>query len=152
MCLAVKEQSMLTNKNRDAREEDAREEDAREAWVLRAGAELWKAVVAEAGDPAEDTRKALFAVRAALDCARRLRCCSYGVTAEEHARLSAECERAAEAQMLALRAWGRGRGLRWDDDWGIQWGEALSAETGETPPPTDDAADTVTDGQRRQSP
>lgn len=100
-------------------------EDAREAWVLRAGAELWKAVVAEAGDPAEDTQKALFAVRAALDCARRLRCCSPEIAPEERARLSAECDRAAEAQMLALHTWGRGRGLHWDKNWGTQWGEAL---------------------------
>ena len=99
--------------------------DAREAWVLRAGAELWKAVVAEAGNPAQDTQDALRAVRAALDCARRLRCCSPDLTAEERARLSTECEHAGEAQMLALLAWGRGRGLRWDENWGTRWGEAL---------------------------
>lgn len=115
---------MLTNNN----------EDAHEAWVLRAGAELWKAVIAEAGHPAEDTQKALSAVRAALDCARRLRC-SPEVTAEERTRLSAECDRAAEAQMLALRAWGRGRGLRWDEDWGTQWGEALLPAPTESVPP-----------------
>lgn len=110
-------------------------EDAREAWVLRAGAELWKAVVAEAGDPAEDTQRALFAVRAALDCARRLRCCSPEVTAEDRELLSAECERAAEAQTLALRAWGCGRGLRWDKNWGTQWGEALLPSPTEPVPP-----------------
>ncbi len=100
-------------------------EDAREAWVLRAGAELWKVVIAEAADPARDTQKALSAVRAALDCARRLRCCPPEVTAEERARLSAECDGAAEAQILALRVWGQGRGLDWDENWGTQWGEAL---------------------------
>ena len=114
-CPVVKEQQMLNNNN----------EDAREAWVLRAGAELWKAVIAEAGSPAEDTQNALSAVRAALDCARRLRCCSPEVTEEERAALSAECDRAAEAQLFALHAWGKGRGLCWDEDWGTQWGEAL---------------------------
>lgn len=110
------------------------DEDAREAWVLRAGAELWRAVVTEAGSPAEDTQIALSAVRAALDCARRLRCCSPEVTAEQRSVLSAECDRAGEAQLLALRAWGRGRGLCWDRDWGTQWGEALlPAPTESTP-------------------
>lgn len=121
----VKEQQMLTKKD----------EDAREAWILRAGAELWKAVVAEAGFPAEDTQKALAAVRTALNCARCLRCCSPEVTASERARLSAECDRAGEAQMLALRAWGRGRGLRWDKEWGTQWGEALLPAPTESVPP-----------------
>lgn len=121
-------------------------EDAREAWVLRAGAELWKAVVAEADAPAKDTQEALSAVRAALDCARRLRCCSPKVTAEERHALSAECDCAAEAQMLALRAWGRGRGLRWDEDWGTQWGETLVSENGVSPP----SADPVICGQRRR--
>ena len=121
-------------------------EDAREAWVLRAGAELWKAVVAEAGDPAEDTQKALSAVRAALDCARRLRCCSSKVTAEERQALSIECDRAGEAQLFALRAWGRGRGLCWNEDWGMQWGETLVSENDALLPP----ADTVICGQRRQ--
>ena len=101
---------------------------------MRAGAELWKVVVAEAGFPAEDTQAALAAVRAALDCARRLRCCSPEVTAAERARLSAECDRAGEAQILALQAWGYGRGLRWDKEWGTQWGEAL------LPSPTQSAA------------
>ncbi len=111
-----------------------KDEDAREAWSLRAGAELWKAVVAEAGNPAEDTQKALSAVRAALDCARRLRCCPPEITPQERARLSAECDRAGEDQMLALRAWGHGRGLRWDKEWGTQWGEAL------LPGPTESAS------------
>lgn len=106
---------MLTNKN----------EDAREAWVLRAGAELWKAAVAEADSPAEDTQNALSAVRAALDCARRLRCCSPEVMSEERVRLSAECDRAAKSQVLALQAWGQGRDRHWNEDWGTQWGEAL---------------------------
>ncbi len=149
MCLAVKEQQMLTNNNEKAG--DQRDHEVREAWVLRAGAELWKAVVAEAGHPAEDTRKALFAVRAALDCARRLRCCSSEVAPAERARLSAECDRAAEAQLDALRKWGRGRGRRWDDEWGIQWGEALVSETGGPPPVPDMAADRLTDGQCRLS-
>ncbi len=118
-------------------------EDAREAWVLRAGAELWKAVVTEAGDPAEDTQKALSAVRAALDCARRLRCCPPEVTAEEHARLSAECDRAAEAQILALRAWGWGRGRHWNEDWGLRWGETLLSEDNATHP-----TEAITCGQR----
>ena len=127
---------MLTNNN----------EDAREAWILRAGAELWKAVVAEAGQPAEDTQNALSAVREALDCARRLRCCSPEVTPKQRRMLSEECDRAAEAQLLALRAWGKGRGLRWDEDWGMQWGETLVSENAALLPP----ADTVISGQRRQ--
>lgn len=136
VCSVVKEYQMLTITN----------EDAREAWALRAGAELWKAVVAEAGNPAEDTQKALFAVRAALDCARRLRCCSPKITAEERHALSAECDCAAEAQVLALRAWGRGRGLHWGEEWGMQWGETLVSENGVSPRP----ADPVICGQRRQ--
>lgn len=116
---------MLTNNN----------EDAREAWVLRAGAELWKAVVTEASEPAEDTQKALSAVRAALNCARRLRCCSPKAVASERARLSAECDRATEDQMLALRTWGHGRGRLWDKDWGTQWGEALLPAPTESVPP-----------------
>lgn len=100
-------------------------EDTREAWVLRAGAELWKAVVAEADSPAEDTQDALAAVRAALDCARRLRCCPQEATHEERLTLSDECDQAADAQLLALRRWGQGRGQQWDEDWGTQWGEEL---------------------------
>ena len=107
-------------------------EDAREAWVLRAGAELWRAVVAEAQQPAQDTQAALAAVRAALDCARRLRRCPTEVGAEEKSLLSAECSRAAEAQLRALRQWGRGRGMQWDADWGTQWGEALLPDPTET--------------------
>lgn len=106
-------------------------EDAREAWMLRAGAELWKAVVAEANHPANDTQKALAAVRAALDCARRLRCCPETATAEEREVLSRECLQASEDQYLALRRWGQGRGLPQDEEWGTQWGEAL------LPPPTE---------------
>ena len=100
-------------------------DDVREAWVLRAGAELWKAVVAESGSPAEDTQKALEAVRSALDCARRLRCAGE-IAEQERAVLCAEAARAAERQALALQQWGRGRGLHWGADWGVQWGEALS--------------------------
>lgn len=109
-------------------------EDAREAWVLRAGAELWKAVIAEAASPAGDTQEALSAVRAALDCARRLRCCSPEITEEERTHLSGECEHAATVQILALRQWGRGRGLHWNEDWGTQWGEALLPAPAETFP------------------
>ncbi len=108
-------------------------QDAREAWVLRAGAELWKAVVAEAGHPAEDTQKALAAVRSALDCARRVRCCPPEVPKTQREAISAECDRAAEAQVLALRRWGQGRGLHWDEDWGTQWGESLLPEMASSP-------------------
>jgi len=108
-------------------------DDAREAWVLRAGAELWKTVVAEGGSPAEDTQEALAAVRSALDCARRLRCCSPEVTEQERIVLTAECNRAADTQLFALRQWGQGRDLDWDEEWGTQWGEAL------LPGPTQDA-------------
>ncbi len=114
MCSVVKQQ-MLTKNN----------QDAREAWVLRAGAELWKAVIAEAESPAEDTQEALAAVRAALYCARRLRGCPQEAAPEERRLLSAECARAADAQLLALRQWGQKRGQHWDEDWGTQWGEAL---------------------------
>ena len=106
-----------------------KDEDAHEAWVLRAGAELWKAVVAEAQHPADDTQKALAAVRAALDCARRLRCCSPVAAAQERELLSLECAQAAENQRLALRQWGQGRGMHWGEEWGTQWGEALLPDT-----------------------
>ncbi len=109
-------------------------EDAREAWLLRAGAELWKAVVAEAGSPAEDTQIALAAVRHALDCARRLR----RAEEREHVALLEQCAQATKNQMTALQQWGRGRGLNWDDDWGTQWGETLSLES-PPPGPTEDA-------------
>jgi len=109
-------------------------EDAREAWLLRAGAELWKAVVAEAERPAEDTQTALAAVRHALDCARRLR----RAGEHEHVALLEQCAQATKNQMLALQQWGRGRGLNWDDEWGTQWGETLSAESSRTPVPTED--------------
>ena len=71
-------------------------EDMRDAWVLRAGAELWKAVIAEADHPAEDTQKALAAVRYALDCARFLRCAE-AITEPERSALAAEAAQAAEA-------------------------------------------------------
>ena len=109
-------------------------EDVHEAWVLRAGAELWNAVVAEAQHPAEDTQKALAAVRAALDCARRLRRCPPAVTAQERDRLAFECSQAAENQRLALRQWGRGREMHWDEEWGTQWGEELLPDPAETQP------------------
>lgn len=110
-------------------------EDAQEAWLLRAGAELWKAVVAEAQSPAADTQAALAAVRHALDCARRLR------RAGEHERaaLLEQCAQATRSQMIALQQWGRGRGLNWDDDWGTQWGETLSAEGSPPCLPTESA-------------
>ena len=99
----------------------------REAWVLRAGAELWKAVVAEAENPAADTQAALAAVRLALDCARRLRCAG-GISEAVRDELEAECDNAAESQILALQQWGRGRGMHWESEWGTQWGETLSSE------------------------
>ncbi len=118
---------MTQNKDSRNQDQDAREQDVREAWVLRAGAELWKAVVAEAGKPAEDTQKALEAVRSALDCARRLRCAG-NISAAARGELEAECGKAAERQMQALQQWGRGRGLRWEKEWGTRWGETLSSE------------------------
>ncbi len=108
------------------------DQDAREAWLLRAGAELWKAVIAEAGCPAADTQEALAAVRHALDCARRLR----RAGEHEHVALLEQCAQATKKQMLALQQWGWGRGLKWDDDWGTQWGEALSSEDSASPYPT----------------
>ena len=104
------------------------QEDAREAWLLRAGAELWKAVVAEAEHPAADTQVALAAVRHALDCARCLR----RAREEEHVALLEQCAQATKKQMMALQQWGRGRGLKWDEDWGTQWGEMLAAESSQT--------------------
>lgn len=111
------------------------EEDEREAWLLRAGAELWRAVVAEAENPAADTQIALTAVRYALDCARCLR------RAEErdHVALLERCAQATQNQVVALQQWGRGRGLNWDKNWGTQWGETLSAESSQTPVPTEAA-------------
>ena len=111
----------------DAQSKDAQEEDVREAWVLRAGAELWKVVVAEAEHPAADTQIALAAVRLALDCARRLRCAG-DISEAARNDLETECDNAAEAQMLALQQWGRGRGMQWGTEWGMQWGETLSSE------------------------
>lgn len=110
-------------------------EDAREAWLLRAGAELWKAVVAEAERPAADTQTALAAVRHALDCARRLR----RAGEHEHVALLEQCAQATQKQMLALQQWGRGRGLNWDKEWGTHWGETLSAESSQTPAPAEGA-------------
>ncbi len=110
------------------------QEDAREAWLLRAGAELWKAVVAETEHPAADTQIALAAVRHALDCARRLR----RSEEQEHVALLEQCAQATKSQMMALQQWGRGRGLKWDNDWGTQWGETLSVESSQTPAPTED--------------
>ncbi|MGI4789677.1 MAG: hypothetical protein ACRYFS_12595 [Janthinobacterium lividum] len=111
-------------------------DDLRDAWVLRAGAELWKAVIAEAGSPAEDTQKALKAVRNALDCARRLRYA--GEVAElEREVLAAEAVRSTQVQAMALQKWGNGRGLNWGTEWGAQWGEALAAGSSEIPDPTD---------------
>ncbi len=110
-------------------------EDAREAWLLRAGAELWKAVVSEAESPAPDTQIALAAVRHALDCARRLR----RAGEQEHAALLEECAQATHNQVWALQQWGRGRGLNWDEDWGTQWGETLSAEGSQASVPTESA-------------
>jgi hypothetical protein len=101
--------------------------DVRDAWVLRAGAELWKAVVTESGSPSEDTQKALEAVRYALDCARRLRCAG-DIPERERVFLSAEAARSAEMQAMALHQWGQGRGLNWEARWGTQWGEALSPD------------------------
>jgi hypothetical protein len=112
---------MTQNKN-----SSKHKEDAREAWALRAGAELWKAVIAEAASPAEDTQKALEAVRHALDCARRLRCAGE-IPAALRRALEAECDEAADRQRAALQRWGRGRGMTWGKDWGAQWGETLSA-------------------------
>ena len=103
--------------------------DKHDAWVLRAGAELWKAVVAEANHPAEDTRLALQAVRAALNAARRLRFAG-DVPPSERLALTRLAARAEAAQTQALRRWGQGRGLDWGDDWGERWGEALVEETG----------------------
>lgn len=110
------------------------EQDAREAWLLRAGAELWKAVVAEAECPAADTQAALAAVRHALDCARCLR----RAGEQEHVALLERCAQATQNQTRALQQWGRGRGLNWDAEWGTQWGETLSAESRQTPAPTED--------------
>ncbi len=110
------------------------QEDAREAWLLRAGAELWKAVVAEAEHPAADTQAALAAVRHALNCARRLR----RAGELEHVVLLEQCAQATKNHALALQQWGRGRGLNWDADWGTQWGETLAAESSQTPAPTED--------------
>lgn len=104
-----------------------------EAWTLRAGAELWKAFVAEANCPASDTQKALKAVRHALDCARRLRVAA-GISEATRKELEAECVQAAEEQVLALRQWGRGRGMRWGADWGTRWGEALPEKGGSLGP------------------
>ena len=109
------------------------EEDAREAWLLRAGAELWKAVVAEAECPA-DTQIALAAVRHALDCARCLR----RAGEEEQVALLEQCAQATKKQMLALQQWGCGRGLKWDEDWGTQWGETLAAESSQTLTPAEE--------------
>ena len=103
------------------------EDDAREAWTLRAGAELWKAVVAEADCPAQDTQQALAAVRHALNCARRLRVAG-DLSGEACRKLEAECDHAAEQQMQALRQWGRGRGMSWEADWGTRWGDALQQD------------------------
>ena len=111
-------------------------QDMRDAWVLRAGAELWKAVIAEAGSPAEDTQKALEAVRCALDCARRLRCAG-DVPQAILLLLEAECTQAADEQTAALQQWNKGRGLNWNEDWGTQWGETLSAESSQTPGPAE---------------
>ena len=112
----------------DAQKLDAQKLDVekQEAWVLRAGAELWKAVVLEAECPADDTRKALTAVRRALDCARRLRHAT-GIPDAERCHLESECKKAVGTQILALRQWGQGRGLHWDDDFGTRWGQALSS-------------------------
>ncbi len=109
------------------------QEDAWEAWLLRAGAELWKAVVAEAECPAADTQAALAAVRHALNCARRLR----RAGEQEHVALLEQCAQATKNQMMALQQWGQGRGLNWDSDWGTQWGETLAAENSQTPAPPD---------------
>ena len=109
------------------------QEDAREAWLLRAGAELWKAVVAEAENPAADTQTALAAVRHALDCARRLR----RAEEREHTALLEQCAQATQDQIRALQQWGRGRGLNWDSDWGTLWGETLAAENSPASGPTD---------------
>ena len=109
------------------RECSIKEDEKREAWVLRAGAELWKAVVMEADHPAADTQKALQAVRFALDCARCLRQAG-DIPEAERAILSKQAASAATLQALALQQWGRGRGRGWDADWGIQWGEMLSLE------------------------
>lgn len=103
--------------------------EMRDAWVLRAGAELWKAAIAEADSLAEDTQKALEAVRNALDCARRLRFASE-IGPSELSELSAAAARAANDQVLALQQWGRGRGMNWETDWGTQWGEALTRPEG----------------------
>ena len=102
-------------------------EDMRDAWVLRAGAELWKAVRAEADHPAEDTQKALGAVRFALNCARHLRCAGE-ISALARLKLEEECALASDAQTAALQEWGLGRGRRWGSEWGALWGETLSEE------------------------
>ena len=109
-------------------------EDAREAWQLRAGAELWKAVVAEAECPAADTQIALAAVRHTLDCARRLR----RAGEHEHVALLEQCAQAEQAQLQSLQQWGKGRGLNWGTDWGTQWGETLAAESSQTSAPAED--------------
>ncbi len=98
--------------------------DRRDAWLLRAGAELWKAVVAEAEHPSEDTRAALQSVRLALDCARRLRGAG-GMPEAGRRTLEAECADAADAQADALCRWCLGRGLNASCDWGEQWGDTL---------------------------
>lgn len=124
---------MLDKDNYAMGNETMQDEDKREAWVLRAGAELWKAVVAEAGSPAEDTQKALEAVRNALDCARRLRCAG-DIPRETWLKLEAECEQASEMQASALQQWGRGRGMDWGEDWGTQWGETLAPKSRSSDP------------------
>ena len=118
---------MTQSRDSQIQDENAQEEDVREAWVLRAGAELWKVVVAEAEHPAADTQIALAAVRLALDCARRLRCAG-DISEAARNDLETECDKAAETQMLALQQWGRGRGMHWGSEWGTQWGETLSSE------------------------
>ena len=116
-------------------------EDAQEAWLLRAGAELWKAVVAEADFQSKDTQAALAAVRHALDCARRLR----RAKQQEEDTLRQQCDQATQQQMTALQQWGRGRGMNWDADWGTQWGEALSTEGRQPSPTCDDIPHEKTD-------
>ena len=110
-----------TEENREEKERKAA--DQRDAWVLRAGAALWKAVTAEV-EPAEDTREALQAVRLALDCARRLRCAG-DISAARRGTLEAECMQAEASQIQALRQWCLGRGLSAARDWGEQWGETI---------------------------
>ncbi len=106
------------------------QEDVRDAWVLRAGAELWKVVVQEADRPAADTQKALRAVRDALDCARCLRRAGRATEMEREA-LAREADAAWIRQFHALQEWGQNRGLNWGTEWGTQWGESL--RTAESP-------------------